>query len=156
MNDKINYQNNPLHALGLKELMVQLEQHYGYEILKAYLNLNCFGINASIASSVKFLKKTEWAREKVETFYLYQFKNLPKAPFDQLDIPPRDRIIPDGQVPGEPAVLTVEDAENVREKKAKLTADHGHNGGRSPGRRRNQPIAPSKTKTRDPWANWRK
>ena len=50
---------------------------YGFEILFAYLNINCFKTNPSVDSSVKFLKKTDWAREKVEAFYLYEFKNLP-------------------------------------------------------------------------------
>jgi len=72
MNDEINYKNNPLHGLGLKSLLTEIVDHYGFEILFAYLNINCFKINPSIDSSVKFLKKTDWAREKVEVFYLYE------------------------------------------------------------------------------------
>jgi uncharacterized protein (DUF2132 family) len=124
MNDEINYENNPLHGLGLQELLTQLVDHYGFEILYAYLNINCFNTNPSIESSVKFLKKTEWAREKVEVFYLYKFKNLPRVSSEQFDLPPRKRIIPEGQAPREPAELSFEDAERVREKQAKKAAEH--------------------------------
>ena len=70
----INYKNNPLHGLSLVQLLTEIVDHYGFEILYAYLNINCFKNNPSIESSVKFLKKTDWAREKVEGFYLYQYK----------------------------------------------------------------------------------
>ena len=79
MNDPVGYQNNPLHGLSLKNLLTEIVNYYGFEILFAYLNINCFKSNPSIESSIKFLKKTDWAREKVENFYLYQFKSLPKA-----------------------------------------------------------------------------
>ncbi|WP_233402824.1 VF530 family DNA-binding protein [Marinomonas transparens] len=86
MNDEIN---NPLHGLGLQELLTQVVDHYGFKILYAYLNINCFKTNPSIESSVKFLKKTEWPREKVEIFYLYTFKNLPRVSSEQFELPPR-------------------------------------------------------------------
>ncbi|ARU54647.1 hypothetical protein OLMES_0544 [Oleiphilus messinensis] len=123
MNDEINYKNNPLHGLSLKNLLVEIVDHYGFEILYAYLNINCFKTKPSIDSSVKFLKKTDWAREKVEAFYLYQFKNLPRASDEQFALPPRDRIVPDDQKPGEPAELSLEDAERLREKRAKKAAE---------------------------------
>ena len=103
MNDENNYKNNPLHGVSLKTLLNEMVEHYGFEILFAYLNINCFKTNPSIDSSVKFLKKTDWAREKVEAFYLYQFKSLPRASAEQFELPPRDRIVPQGQMPGEPA-----------------------------------------------------
>jgi len=127
MNDEINYKNNPLHSIGLKKLLVELTDHYGFEILFAYLNINCFKTNPSIASSVKFLKKTDWAREKVEGFYLYSFKNLPKATYEQYQLPPRDRIIPDDQTIGVPAVLTLEDAQQLREKRELRSAEFESN-----------------------------
>ena len=105
MNVEINYSNNPLHGLSLKNLLTELVDHYGFDIIFAYLNINCFNKNSSIESSVKFLKKTDWAREKVEAFYLYQFKSLPRASEEQFELPPRDRIIPAGQTPGAPAEL---------------------------------------------------
>ena len=123
MNDEINYTNNPLHGLGLQELLTQIVDHYGFEILYAYLN--CLKTNPSIESSVKFLKKTDWAREKVEIFYLYKYKNLPRVSSEQFDLPARKRIIPEGQTPREPAELSFEDAERVREKQALKAAEHG-------------------------------
>ena len=117
----INYQNNPLHGVSLKKLLIEIVDHYGFDILFAYLNINCFKSNPSIDSSVKFLKKTDWAREKVEAFYLYQFKSLPRASTEQFELPPRERVIPQDQIPGQPAELSMEDAERLREKRAKKT-----------------------------------
>ncbi|MFT4572986.1 MAG: hypothetical protein ACI85E_000180 [Marinomonas primoryensis] len=94
-------------------------------MLYAYLNINCLKTNPSIESSVKFLKKTDWAREKVEIFYLYKYKNLPRVSSEQFDLPARKRIIPEGQTPREPAELSFEDAERVREKQALKAAEHG-------------------------------
>jgi uncharacterized protein (DUF2132 family) len=123
MNDEINYQNNPLHGLSLKNMLIQLVDHYGFRILFAYLNINCFKTNPSVESSVKFLKKTEWARQKVEVFYLYEFKNLPRASSEQFALPPRDRIVPEDQTPREPAELSMEDAERLREKRERKAAE---------------------------------
>lgn len=178
MTDEINYQNNPLHGVGLKTLLTELVDHYGFEILYAYLNINCFRTNPSLASSLKFLKKTDWAREKVEGFYLYQFKSLPRASDEQFELPPRERVIPDGQVPGQPAELSLEDAERLREKRESKAADfREQRGGRSrqsvwaDSRRRREKAQPRKQdqgsdrkgndgvssqRRRDPWANARK
>jgi len=79
MSEQNSYLNNPLHGVGLAQVLTELVEHYGFEILHAYLGLNCFKTKPSVESSVKFLKKTDWAREKLESFYLYQYKNLPKA-----------------------------------------------------------------------------
>ena len=136
MNDEINYKTNPLHGVSLKNMLIQLVDHYGFDILFAYLNINCFKTNPSIDSSVIFLKKTDWAREKVEVFYLYQFKNLPGASSEQFRLPPRDRIVPEGQVPGEPAELSLEDAEELREKRAKKSAAYGSGSDKSGGTQR--------------------
>jgi len=133
MNDEVNYQNNPLHGVSLKNVLTQIVGHYGFDILFAYLNINCFKTNASIESSVKFLKKTAWAREKVEVFYLYEYKNLPRASSEQFALPPRDRIVPEGQSPGEPAILSMEDAERLREKRAKKAAERAQNAGNRSG-----------------------
>ncbi|WP_299767851.1 VF530 family DNA-binding protein [uncultured Pseudoteredinibacter sp.] len=123
MNDEINYKNNPLNGVGLKQMLTEIVDHYGFEILYAYLNINCFKNNPSLESAVKFLKKTQWAREKVEAFYMYEYKSLPRASADQFELPPRDRIVPDGDVPGEPAELSIEDAEERRETKARKAAE---------------------------------
>jgi len=180
MNDEINYKNNPLHGVSLKNMLTEIVDHYGFEILFAYLNINCFKSNPSIASSVKFLKKTDWARERVEAFYLYEFKNLPGVSSEQFKLSPRDRIIPDNQTPGEPAELSLEDAERVREKREKKSAAYRQgagrrtNSGKNPGAKRTQPSSSRDAdRTRkdehksqgasksafdenvDPWARWK-
>lgn len=158
MNNEINYKNNPLHGLGLKKLLIELVDHYGFDILHAYLNINCFGKNASIESSLKFLKKTDWAREKVEAFYLYQFKNLPRASPEQFELPPRDRIVPPDQMPGDPAELSMEDAERLRQKRARKAAlrdSEGRNGVGSGKRVPNRAPAQAGNDS-DPWAKWKK
>ncbi len=159
MNEEPNYKNNPLHGLGLKNLLTEIVDHYGFEILFAYLNINCFKSNPSIESSIKFLKKTDWAREKVEAFYLYQYKRLPRASAEQFALPPRDRIIPDGQLPGEPAELSLEDARRLREKRAKKTAEHGRGGQRFDKGERAGPYAKKRdgkllhTEKNSPWGS---
>lgn len=130
MNDNINYKTNPLHGLSLVNLLTEIVNHYGFEILYAYLNINCFKANPSIASSVKFLKKTDWAREKVEGFYLYQYKNLPKASSQEFERPPRDRIVPEDDIPRAPAELDLEDAARLQEKRARKTASYRSNNSR--------------------------
>jgi uncharacterized protein (DUF2132 family) len=158
MNSDINYQNNPLHGVSLKTLLTEIINHYGYDLLFAYLNIQCFKNNPSIDASVKFLKKTDWAREKVESFYLYKFKSLPRASDDQFELPPRDRIVPPDQKPGAPAVLSLEDAERLREKRAKRAAEHdaGRSHASRPVRRYTGESATSVAGNDDPWAKWRK
>ena len=157
MNLDIDYKNNPLHGVSLKTLVTEIVNHYGYELLFAYLNIQCFRTNPSIDSSVKFLKKTDWVREKVEAFYLYQFKNLPRASTEQFALPPRDRIVPLDQKPGTPAELTLEDAERLRQKRARKAAEHdaGRIGSASTKRRPAASYATPSTDT-DPWVKWRK
>lgn len=171
MSEDVNYSNNPLHGLSLKQLTTELVEHYGFAILFAYLNINCFKTNPSIDSSVKFLKKTDWAREKVEAFYLYQFKSLPRASEAQFALPPRDRIVPATDKPGAPAELSLEDAERLREKRALKAASHRPNRGnsarsgstaRTSSGSRSEPRrvaseAPKNAEGKiDPWAKWRK
>ena len=63
--------NNPLHGIKLANILDELVAHYGWEKLSSIININCFKSNPSINSSLKFLRKTPWAREKVENLYLY-------------------------------------------------------------------------------------
>lgn len=158
MNTEIDYKNNPLHGVSLKQLLTEIVDYYGFEILYAYLNINCFNNNPSIDSSVKFLKKTDWAREKVEAFYLYQFKNLPRASAEQFELPPRDRIVPQDQKPGQPAELSLEDAERLREKRARKAAMRGQDAGHRSGsdRRESSHSSAPVYGNSDPWAKWRK
>lgn len=107
-------QNNPLHGLKLKTMITELVDFYGWDVLDAALRLDCFYRNPSIESCHKFLKKTEWASEKVENFYLYKFKRMPKASAYQYELKPRERGFADGVLPKEPLPLTVELVEEMR------------------------------------------
>jgi uncharacterized protein (DUF2132 family) len=97
--------NNPLHGLKLDTLLNELVTHYGFDILAEYTRLHCFKNNPSIISSLKFLRKTEWAREKLERFYLYNYKNLPEPGEEEFEIPTRQRIIPLHHQPKAPKKL---------------------------------------------------
>ena len=121
--------NNPLHGLKLETLLNELISHYGFEILAEYTNINCFKNKPSVASSLKFLKKTEWAREKMERFYLYTYKNLPKADDAQYEITPRKRIIPKHQTPREPKVLILGEAPAPKERTS-FRSNNDHSGAR--------------------------
>ena len=137
--NQTNYQNNPLHGVGLKQMLEELVSHYGFQILFAYLNINCFKTNPTIMASVKFLKKTTWAREKVEVFYLYRYKNLPNPSSEQFKQSPRDRVIPAHQQVGEPQELSLEDAEQEQQKRERRSAAHNKrpHGGKPFGNQRN-------------------
>ncbi|WP_197068565.1 VF530 family DNA-binding protein [Photobacterium gaetbulicola] len=114
-------QNNPLHGLKLEILLQELVDYYGWEILDTAMRINCFHTNPSIASSVKYLKKTAWAREKLENFYLYRFKRMPRASAEEYDLPPRARTFPHGLKPKEPMELTVE---SILKSQAKAASAH--------------------------------
>ncbi|MCC5915960.1 MAG: DUF2132 domain-containing protein [Cryomorphaceae bacterium] len=62
--------NNPLHGIKLVDVLELLVAHYGWEKLAQKININCFKSNPSIKSSLTFLRKTPWARDKVERLYL--------------------------------------------------------------------------------------
>jgi len=62
--------NNPLHGITLKVLLNTLVDNYGWETLAERINIRCFSSNPSINSCLKFLRKTDWARVKVEKLYL--------------------------------------------------------------------------------------
>ncbi|CAH0990897.1 DNA-binding protein [Sinobacterium norvegicum] len=70
--------NNPLHGITLKAIVTELHQHYGWDGLAQRIAIRCFESDPSISSSLKFLRKTPWAREKVEALYL-QTKQSPWA-----------------------------------------------------------------------------
>ena len=62
--------NNPLHGVKLMEIVQYLVSIYGWEELGEIINIRCFNYEPSIKSSLKFLRKTPWARDKVEKLYL--------------------------------------------------------------------------------------
>lgn len=65
--------NNPLHGAKLEQIVTDLVEHYGWEELSIRININCFKSDPSIKSSLKFLRKTPWARDKVEALFLETF-----------------------------------------------------------------------------------
>lgn len=65
--------NNPLHGLTLEHIVERLVEHYGWEPLARRVNINCFKNDPSVKSSLKFLRKTPWARTEVENLYLATF-----------------------------------------------------------------------------------
>ncbi|AYV22558.1 MULTISPECIES: VF530 family protein [Vibrio] len=65
--------NNPLHGLKLEKILTQLVEHYGWSGLHDIIRVNCFANDPSIKSSLKFLRKTQWARDKVERLYIETF-----------------------------------------------------------------------------------
>lgn len=71
--------NNPLHGIKLETIITELVEHYGWEELGERIKIRCFTHDPSIKSSLRFLRKTDWAREKVEYLYLKTNK-LPLPP----------------------------------------------------------------------------
>lgn len=65
--------NNPLHGLTLEMIVTRLVEHYGWEELAKRIDINCFKSDPSIKSSLKFLRKTQWARDKIESLYVSTF-----------------------------------------------------------------------------------
>ena len=73
---RINLKKNkdPLHGVTLEMMVTRLQEAYGWEELGRQVRINCFNHEPSIKSSLKFLRKTPWAKEKVESFYLYSLR----------------------------------------------------------------------------------
>ncbi|WP_456442445.1 VF530 family protein [Psychroserpens sp.] len=67
--------NNPLHGVKLEQIVTDLQAHYGWEYMGTIVNIRCFNDNPSVKSSLKFLRRTPWARTKVEDLYLNMLKN---------------------------------------------------------------------------------
>ncbi len=65
--------NNPLHGISLKTIVEELEAQFGWEDLGQKIKIKCFTVNPSVNSSLTFLRKTPWARENVEKFYVWTF-----------------------------------------------------------------------------------
>jgi uncharacterized protein (DUF2132 family) len=77
MTDKTN--KDPLHGLTLETIVTSLEEHYGWDGLGRKINIRCFNSEPSVKSSLKFLRKTPWARKKVEQLYLATQKSVWKT-----------------------------------------------------------------------------
>ncbi len=64
------YPNNPLHGITLEQTLKSLVEHYGWSELGKRINIRCFNNDPSVKSCLKFLRKTPWARKKVEDLYI--------------------------------------------------------------------------------------
>ena len=63
-------QNNPLHGIKLEQVITALVDHYGWPELARRIDINCFKTDPSVKSSLKFLRRTPWAREKTEALFI--------------------------------------------------------------------------------------
>jgi uncharacterized protein (DUF2132 family) len=68
--------NNPLHGVTLEKIVNSLVEHYGWSELGKRINIRCFNSDPSVKSSLKFLRRTPWARTKVEALYIATQKNI--------------------------------------------------------------------------------
>ena len=91
--------NNPLHGITLEQVVTRLEKRYGWEYLARNININCFKSNPSVKSSLKFLRRTPWARDKVEALYVAAFADSP------MEIPTARPAVSSTPT-GEPSVTT--------------------------------------------------
>ncbi len=101
-------QNNPLYGLELEDLLTELVEFYGWHILGTELRFDSFTNNADIKESLIFLSSTTWAKEKLEAFYLYRFKGLPRPYDEQYKLPPRERSFAAGVVTRAPNISAAE------------------------------------------------
>lgn len=69
---------DPLHGITLQKILEQLVDFYGFETLGELIKIKCFKDNPSVKSSLTFLRKTDWARKKVEELYIDSISKFPK------------------------------------------------------------------------------
>ncbi len=69
---------DPLHGITLQKILEKLVDFYGFDTLAELIRINCFKDNPSIRSSLTFLRKTDWARKKVEDLYIRTLPQFPK------------------------------------------------------------------------------
>ncbi len=72
------HKNNPLHGVNLKQIVNALVEEYGWPELGRRIDIRCFNLDPSVNSSLKFLRKTPWARDKVEALYVRMIKESEK------------------------------------------------------------------------------
>jgi uncharacterized protein (DUF2132 family) len=77
--------HDPLHGITLETILNELVAHFGWPELGAQVNIRCFTSDPSIASSLKFLRRTPWAREKVESLYLFMRREQKRQRLDASD-----------------------------------------------------------------------
>ena len=79
---------NPLHGVTLEAIVTALAAHYGWEELGQRISIRCFVSEPSVASSLKFLRRTPWAREKVESLYLFMLREIRRSSPPVHNFPP--------------------------------------------------------------------
>lgn len=79
---------NPLHGVKLEAIVSALAAHYGWQELGQRINIRCFTSEPSVASSLKFLRKTPWARDKVESLYLFMLREIRRSSPTVHNFPP--------------------------------------------------------------------
>jgi uncharacterized protein (DUF2132 family) len=79
MTDTPAQPKNPLHGLTLEKIVTELADYYGWEGLGDRIQIRCFTHDPSVGSSLKFLRKTPWARDKVESLYLFMLRDMRRA-----------------------------------------------------------------------------
>jgi uncharacterized protein (DUF2132 family) len=79
MTDAPAQPKNPLHGMTLEKIVTELADYYGWEGLGDRINIRCFTHDPSVGSSLKFLRKTPWARDKVESLYLFMLRDMRRA-----------------------------------------------------------------------------
>jgi uncharacterized protein (DUF2132 family) len=75
MTDPQPQAKNPLHGVTLERMLNELVEHFGWAAMGERIRIRCFTDDPSVASSLKFLRKTPWAREKVESMYLFMLRD---------------------------------------------------------------------------------
>ena len=80
--------NNPLHGVQLEAIVTALSANYGWDELGQRIPIRCFQSEPSVASSLKFLRKTPWARDKVEGLYLFMLREIKRASPTVHNFPP--------------------------------------------------------------------
>ncbi|MFD2177585.1 VF530 family DNA-binding protein [Veronia pacifica] len=85
-----NQQNNPMHGIKLEQIVTKLVEHFGWAVLASEIQINCFRNDPSVKSSLKFLRRTPWARDKVETLYRETFIDGKSSSDPWQSLKPRD------------------------------------------------------------------
>jgi len=156
----------PLNGVKTNAILGELIREYGWEILAEQIPLKCFKNYPSFESSLRFLMKTEWARQRVEAFYLYRFKQLPRPSDEEHQLPPRDRTFDIELVRQSPAKIELGDKEFFDDplsgpvfpsKEAVRNTYDKSKAAKTPVSRRTKQVDDTKSNASasDPWSKWR-
>lgn len=165
-----NLRNHPLNGIGLEALLGDLVRQYGWEVLAEQLPIDCFKSYPSFKSSMKFLQKTEWARERLEELYLYKFLQYPLPSPEQCEIEPRNRVPESARQSNEPFNIQLGDAEffacpgkcptttkpSHPSRRQSQSSDQPHRQSRSKHNESKNKRPKTSEHSSDPWAKWRK